>query len=98
MKGEERHMLDVDFGSNPGIMRSNYFDMYEGVHADVAYTNRFDESSDLSMPYLGKTKMTRETMVKAEQKFSISGQDYTLGKLLDNTDCQILLDTDASKS
>ena len=72
--------------------------MYEGVHTYVVYTNRFDESSDLSITYLGKTKMTRETKVKAEERFPISGQGYTLGKLLDNTDYQILLDTGTSKS
>ena len=53
-------MLDVDFGTNPGIMRSHYLDMYDGVHTDVVYTNRFDESSDFSTKDLGKTKMTRE--------------------------------------
>ena len=52
-------MLDVDFGSNPETMKSNYLDMYEGVYADMVYTNRFDENSDLSMIYLGQTKMTR---------------------------------------
>ena len=72
--------------------------MYDGVNTDVVYTNRFDESSDLSTTYLGKTTMTRETKIKEEEKFPISGQGYTLGKLLDNTDCQILLDTVASKS
>ena len=30
--------------------------MYEGVHAEMVYTNRFDENSDLSMTYLGQTK------------------------------------------
>ena len=41
-------------------------------------TNRFDENSDLSTTYLGKTGMTRETKVKeAEEKFLISGQGYT---------------------
>ena len=79
-------------------MRSNYLDMYDGVHAEVVYTNKFDESSNLSTTYLGKTKMTRETGIQAEEKFPISGQGYTLGKLLDNMDCQILLDTGASKS
>ena len=88
----------VDFGSNPEIMRSNYLDMYEGVYTDVVYTKRYDESSDLSMTYLGKTKMTRQTKVQVEEIFPISGQGYTLGKLLDNTDCQILLHTGASKS
>ena len=69
-----------------------------GVHTDVVYTNRFDESSDLSTTYLGKTTMTRETKIKVEEKFPISGQGYTLGKLLDGMECQILLDTGASKS
>ena len=43
--------------------------MYEGVHADVVYMDRFDENSDLSVTYLGQTKMTRETKIKAEEKF-----------------------------
>ena len=42
--------------------------------------------------------MTRETKIKAEEKFLTTGQDYTLGKLLDGTDCESLLDTGASKS
>ena len=33
-----------------------------------------------------------------EERFSISEQGYTVGKLLDGTECQILLDTGASKS
>ena len=98
LKGEESQMLDVNFGSNLKKMRSNYLDMYKGVHTYVVYTNRFDEISDLSMTYLGKTKVTREPKVKAEERFPISGQHYTLGKLQDNTDCQFLLDTGTSKS
>ena len=30
LKGEESQTIDVDFGSNPETMRSNYLDMYEG--------------------------------------------------------------------
>ena len=30
-------MLDVDFGINPGTLKSNYLDMYEGVHAEIVY-------------------------------------------------------------
>ena len=73
LKGKESQTLDVDFSTNPETMRSNYLDMYEGVHADVIYTNRFDQNSDLSKTYLGKTKRTRETKVKVEEKFPISG-------------------------
>ena len=38
-------------------------------------------------------------MTGSKQKsFPISEQGYTLGKLLDRTECQLLLDTGASKS
>ena len=56
------------------------------------------KSSDHGTTYLGRTNMTRETKVKVEEKFPISGQGYTMGKLIDDTDCQLLLDTGVSKS
>ena len=77
-KGEEGQMLDMDFVDNPNMLKIIYLDMYEGVHADMVYSNRFDESSDFSTTYLGRTNMTRETKVKAEGKFSISGQGFTM--------------------
>ena len=46
----------------------------------------------------GQTKMTRDTKIKTEERFSITGQVFTLGRLLDGTGCQILLDTGATKS
>ena len=42
--------------------------------------------------------MTRDTKIKAEERFPITGQGFASGKLLDGTDCQILLDTGAMKS
>ena len=42
--------------------------------------------------------MTRDRITKAEEKFPISGQGYTNAKLLDNTECSILIDTGAGKS
>ena len=39
LKGEESHLLDTDFGTNSEPMKSNYLDMYEGVHAHVVYIN-----------------------------------------------------------
>ena len=90
--------MDMYFGDNLHVLKPEYLDLYEGVHADIVYSNRFDECSDLSTTYLGRTDMTRETKVKAEENFPISGQGYALRKLLDDPDCQILLDTGASKS
>ena len=45
-----------------------------------------------------KTDRSKNNNVKAEESFPISEQGYTMGKLLDGTECQILLDTGASKS
>ena len=48
--------------------------------------------------YLGQTDMKRDTKIKAEERFPITGQGFTSGKLLDGMECQILLDTAATKS
>ena len=61
-------------------------------------TTRFDENSDLSTTYLGKINMTGDKDLMVEQKFPISKSGYTVGKLMDGTECQILLDTGANKS
>ena len=42
--------------------------------------------------------ITRASTIKAEERFPISEQGYMIGKLLEGTKCQILLDTGASKS
>ena len=70
--------------------------MYKGVYAEMVYANKFNENSNLSMMYLGQTKLTRDTKIKAEERFPITGQGFASGKLLDGTDCQILLDTGAT--
>ena len=72
--------------------------MYEGIQSELISTPRFDENSDLSTTYLGKIDITRASKIKAEEKYPISVPGYMGGKLLDGTECQILLDTGASKS
>ena len=72
--------------------------MYEGIQSEVINTARFDKNSDLSTTFLGKIDITRVSKIKAEEKFPISEQGYMMGKLLDGTECQILLDTGESKS
>ena len=90
--------LDIDFGLYPDVIRSRYLDVYEGVYAEMVYANKFNENSELSMTYLGQTKMTRDTRIKADERFPITGQGFASGKLLDGMECQILLDTGATKS
>ena len=64
----------------------------------MVYASKFDENSDLNMMYLGQADMTRSTKINAEVRFPITGQGFASGKLLDGTECQILLDTGATKS
>ena len=61
MKGEEGETLDIDFGVNPETLKINYLDLYEDIHAEMVYTNRFGENSGLSTTYLGQTKVTKDT-------------------------------------
>ena len=98
LRGEERVTLDIDFGIYPDVLKSKYYDVYEGVYEEMVYVNKFNEISDLSTTYLGQTKMTRDTKIKAEERFPTTGQEFTPGKLLDGMECQILVDTGAIKS
>ena len=68
------------------------------MYAEMVYANKFNENLDLSKTYLGQTKMTRDTNIKAEERFPITGQGFPSRKLLDGMECQILLDTGATKS
>ena len=49
--------------------------------------------------YLGKIENREDqNKLKAKESFLISENGYTLGRLLDSTKCQLLLDTGVSKS
>ena len=98
LKEEPLPILDVDFGLYPDMTKARYLDVYEDIYAEMVYASKFDENSDLSTTYLGKTDMTRNTKIKAKERFPITGQGFASGKLLDGTECQILLDTGATKS
>ena len=64
----------------------------------MVYASKFDKNSDLSTTYLGQADMIRNTRIKAEERFPITGQGFASGKLLDGMECQILLDTGTTKS
>ena len=95
-EGGER--LDIDFGESPEIMKSRYMDVYDNIYAEVVMTSRFDEKVDLSTTYLGRIDMKRDEVMKAEESFPISELGFVMGKLMNGEECQILLDTGASKS
>ena len=95
---KDRPISDISLIATSDRLTGEYLDRYKGVKSGILVTNRFDENSDLRMTCLGKKNMIRDHKMAAEEKFPMSEQLYTAGKLLDSTKCQILLDTGARKS
>ena len=82
----------------PQKLQEEYMDIYEEIHSEIISSNRFDENSDLSTTYLGRADKENQHKLKAEESFPMSEHGYTSGRLLDSTECQLLLDMGASKS
>ena len=78
-------------------LKEEYLDICDGIQSEILSTTRFDENSDLSTTYLGRVDTTRASKIKVKETFLISEQGYTVGKLLNGTECQMLLDIGASK-
>ena len=94
-----KEFRELDFGMVPQNLQVEYLDMYEGIQSDIVSASRFDENSDISTTYLGKIESKEnQDKLKAEESFPISENGYTLGRPLDSTKCQLLLDTGGSKS
>ena len=95
----EKEFREVDFGANSQNLQAEYLDIYEEIQSDIVSSSRFDENSDISMTYVGKIGQEEsQNKIKAEESFPISENGYILGRLLDSTKCQLLLNTGASKS
>ena len=97
-KDRSEILLRVELIESPGRSRAEYLDRYEGIKAEIIDTTRFDKNSDLSTTYLGRLNMTQDKDLMLQQRFPISKSGYTVGKLMDGMECQLLLDTRVSKS
>ena len=95
---EEGKFKELDLGTMPQKLHEEYMDIYEGIQSEIVSATRFDENSDLSTTYLGRVDKENKNKLTAEESFLISEHGYTTGKLLDGTECQLLLDMGASKS
>ena len=95
----DREFKKLYFCTTSQKLQEEYMDIYEGIHSEIVHSNRFDENSDISIIYLGRIEnRENQNKLKAEESFPMSENGYTLGRLLDGTECQLLLDTGASKS
>ena len=97
-KNKNESSLRVSLADSLGRSKEEYLDKYEEVRPEIWNSTRFDENSDLSTTYLGKINTTQDKDLAIAEKFPITEQGYAVGKLLDGIECQILLDTGASKS
>ena len=76
----EKDIEEVDFGPTLNILKEKYLNVYKGVQWEIVSTTRFDENSDLSTTYLGKSDRAKYDKLKAEESFPIQDQGYTVGK------------------
>ena len=84
---EEREMplWESRFIDTSDKLKEEYLDRYRGIKSEILSTTRFDENSDLITTYLGKTSIIKDNNIATEERFLISGQGHTPGKLLDST-------------
>ena len=85
-------MMKLNFGPTPHILKEEYLNIYEGIQSEI-----FDENPDLSTTYLGKSDRSKNNKLKAVESLSYIRARIHLGELVDGK-CQLLLDTDVSKS
>ena len=64
-----RDIVELDFDPTPDILKGEYLDVYEGIQSDILNTTRFDENSDLSTTYLGKSDRSKMTKFKWRNHF-----------------------------
>ena len=95
---DDREFKELDFGTMPQRLHEEYMDIYEDIQSEIVNSNRFDENSNLSTTYLGRVDKENKNKLRAEESFPVSEHGYTSGRLLDGTECQLLLDMGESKS
>ena len=61
--------MELDFGSRPHTLKEEYLDVYKGIQSEIVNTTRFDENSDLSTTYLGKSGRTKMTSLMQSNLF-----------------------------
>ena len=50
----------------PLKLHKEYMDVYEGIQSEIVSATRFDENSNLSMTYLGRTNKENKDKLRAE--------------------------------
>ncbi len=88
---------DVFEHNNCLLDPSEYLDQFEEVQCLLASGKQFDDISDVSTTYLGKT-CANTSEFHTENQIELSANSTAQGRLLDGTPIKVLFDTGASKS
>ena len=72
----EKGMEEIGFGPTLDILKEEYLDVYKGIQSEIVTTTRFDENSDLSTIYLGKSDRSKNDKLKAEVFSHIRAREY----------------------
>ena len=94
----DREFRELDFGTTPLKLCEEYMDVYEGIQSEIVSATRFSENSNLSTTYLRRTNKGNKDKLRAQESFPISEHVFTSCRLLDGTECQLLLDIGVNKS
>ena len=52
---DKRDIIEKDFGPTLNILKEEYIDVYKEIQSEILNTTRFDQNSNLSTTYLGKS-------------------------------------------
>ena len=58
--------------------QAGYLDAYEGVQEQIHQVSQFDDSSDVSTTYLGRTERSRKEVIKVQEQSQISLPEHIL--------------------
>ena len=56
---EKEGTVELDFSVMPEVLKEEYLDVYDGIQLEVVSTTRFDENSDISITYLGRSNRAK---------------------------------------
>ena len=61
----------IRFWPNAKYIKGKYLEVYKGIQSAILNTTGFDENSDLSTTYLGKSDRSMNDKIKVEESFPI---------------------------
>ena len=72
-KGEERHLLELDFGDPPEKLKEEYLDVYEEIQSEILSTTNFDENQGGKIIPNIRTRVYNGKIIRWDRMSNITG-------------------------